>query len=240
MSLLFAALLGCATNTGLDPSCMRSAAGIASSTTALTASASESTLAVSLSRALDARSEFDIQLPVHDRLSIDAFGAANGTGDLGLSYRRRLSAEPRLWNQTLGVAFTLPTGAPTFTTGRATIAPAYTLSYYPRPSIALIGIAQYAVPAGGTREPFAPLTQTLNVRGRALGITRRSVYAAIEAGVSRTTGSERYTAYDGRATLGAIIARHYNAGIWYEQPFSQFTKDDVFQHGWGASLTLQR
>ncbi len=240
MSLILAAVLACTVNTALDPSCMQTSAGISSTVTTLGPIAKQTGFDLTASRAWGNRREFDVDIPIQQRLTIANFASANGMGDLGLSFRQRAAAAPRRWDQTFGAALTLPTGALTFTNGRATFAPVYTLSYHVRPSISLIGIAEYTVPFGGTRVAFAPFTQRFDLRGRALGVTRRSIYGALEAGLSRITGDQRYTAYDVRATIGAVIHRRYNIALWYAQPFTQFTKDNVFQRAFGLRLTLQR
>lgn len=240
MSVVLSAILACTINTGLDPACPLTGAGLTGAQQTITPAATLAGTTIFAQRAWNGRNQFRVDFPVREHLSINGVGSASGRGDLSAAFTTRLQPELARFDETLGAALTLPTGSDAFSAGRAYLDPSYSLTYHAARGISLIGLVDYAFPVGGTRLPYAPNLQTLNVRGRALAVAHNGIYGALEAGFAGVHGDERYTAYDGRVIVGAVFAHRYNASVWYDQPFSQFTKDHVFEHGLGFSLSLQR
>jgi hypothetical protein len=226
----------CQINTGLDPACPLTSAGIDLSTSTLSGTATLHDDTIFGSMAWRGNQQLSIALPLFEHLSIAGVGDAYGTGDIGLQYTYAFGSGKRL-TQVAGLAATFPTGAAAFSNGSVQLAPSYALSYAVGNTISLVAIAQYAFPAGGTWLPFAPRTQEFTVIPRAIvDWSRSGIYTAFEAQGSNVTGDLRYQSYFAEATAG-IARPHYNLSFTYAVPTTTFTRENVFQRRFSVQLS---
>jgi len=230
----------CTINTGLDPACPVTAAGITGTQAALNESSTTRSDAIFASLALHGTQQLSFSLPLYEHLHIDGAGDAYGTGDAALGYTLAFDGRKRL-TQFAGLFASFPTGANTFTAGRTQLAPEYGASYALGERISLVAFGSYQFGAGGTKLPYAPLTQTLTLTPRAIvDLSRRfGLYTAIDAQYGSVTGDERYQTYQADAFLG-IARAHYNLAFTYRVPISAFTRENLLFHAFGAQLSWQR
>ncbi len=229
----------CGLAIGLDPACPITAIGVTATDTPLTAHATQHGIALDGRLARRGREEFDLVLPIANRLTIDGEGSASGAGDARLGYRRVLVRHGRL-AQTAGIALALPTGSDAFSSGRTRIAPSYAFSYALGDRVHLVLLGSYGFDSKGTRLPFSPRTQQLDVIPRAIvDLSQRyGIYAAIEGDGARVTGDERYTSYTATARLG-IVRRAWNLSASYTEPLGTFSYEHLYHRSLGVELRWQ-
>jgi|GEM_PF-6587543 len=229
----------CGINTGLDPACPLTAAGVGLSNSALTDTATLRVDTIFGSIEWRGNEQLDISLPLYEHLGIADVGSAFGTGDMSIGFTRVFAGSKRL-AQVAGLSATLPSGAPAFSTGRTQLSTLYALSYALGDRISLVTIGDYSFDAGGTKLPFSPRTQTLSFTPRAvIDLSKVGIYSAIDMQGSNVTGDERYQTYQADATIG-LAREHYNVSITYAVPIARFTRENVFYHTIGAQFSWQR
>jgi hypothetical protein len=237
MNLVFASLLYayCAVNSGLNPACPLTQAGVEVSNTTLNEGASSRSDTLFGSLAIGGDQQWSASLPVYERLSVSGEGDAYGMGDFDFGYARVFVY--KRFAQTVGLSAELATGATAFSNGRTQLTPSYAASYAVGDRISLVAIAQYTFGAGGTKQPFAPQTRSFTVVPRAIvDLSKRGLYMAAELQGWNVTGDERYQAYAADATLG-IARPHYNFAVTYGVPIARYTYDHVFYHTLGVQLS---
>jgi len=226
----------CAENTGLNPACPLTAAGLIISDSELTDTAAEHDDTLVAQDAWGQRNQLGLQLPLHEHLAIAGVGDADGTGDADFSYNRVLTRSDEPFAQVVGAALIVPSGAVGFTSGYTEIAPLYTVSYAPLRWLQLLGEAQYTLGIGGTRIPSVPRAQTLRLSPRAIvDLWPHGAYASVAADVERVTGGYRYDAYDAGAVVG-VVRHRYNLSASYRVPLDDFSRAHVFEHVFGLQL----
>lgn len=219
----------CTINTGLDPACPLTAAGISASTIVLNGSATRHENNVFGSFTWHGNQQLTLSLPIHDHLGIAGVGNAYGLGDAVIQYTKAFGKAGRL-TKVAGASVSFATGAAAFSAGRTQLAPMYALSYALGDRIVLLAIAEYRFDVGGTKLQFAPRTQALTVTPRAIvDLSKSGLYFAADISGASVTGDERYQAYQSDGTIG-LARRHYGIALTYSVPIAYFTRQNLFYH----------
>lgn len=231
-SLVLAALVSlqnCAINTGLDPACPLTSAGVTQSSDVRTSTATQHTDTLFATYDVHADQQIDVSMPFYDRLGIAGVGDAYGLGDLSAGYSWVAIRRKRIAH-VVGLSASFATGAPTFSAGRTQLEPMYAASYALGKRISLVGILRYAFPLGGTTLPYAPREQRVSFVPRAIvDLTRSGLYLAADVDGQSITGGERYQAYAADGVLGIATAR-YAFSVNYQEPIAFYTYHQVFHH----------
>lgn len=228
----------CTINTGLDPACPLTAAGVDLSTQTVSANASEHTATLFGSWTWHDGAQLTLTAPVYMHLGIANVGDAYGTGDLELGFTQAFGGKKRL-TQVAGLSSTLATGATAFSNGATQLAPLYGLSYALGGRVSLVATGQYWFDVGGTKLPFAPRTQTLAIVPRAIvDLSRSGLYAAANLQGDDVTGNLRYQAYQAGATLG-FARRHANLAVDVGYPITTYTREHIFYRSIGLQASWQ-
>ncbi len=219
----------CALNTGLNPACPLTAAGLSSRFTELSPTAVQHRWSLFAQRALRGRTQLYIELPVQERRAIATIGTVQGFGDTVLGVNHVLSVRSERLMQTIGGTISLPTGADGFSAGRSALDPAYALSFAPLSRVQVVLGADYSFGIGGTNLPFAPRVQRFRLASRAIVDVGRDWFISGSASQARVTGDYRYTTYAAGATLG-FIGRHTALSISYQVPLGTYSRNLTFDH----------
>ena len=219
----------CALNTGLDPACPLTAIGVSQSTQVLDANATQHGDTLFGSLDLHGDAQVNLALPIYQHLAIAGVGDAYGVGDLYAGFSRVIVRRKRIAH-VLGLAATFPTGAANFSAERAQVVPEYALSYALGSRISLVGIASYALPAGGTKLPYAPRVQRFRFVPRAIvELSKAGLYAAADIDGRNVTGDQRYQEYAADGTLG-LVGHRYALSFTYRAAIATFTWHNIFEH----------
>lgn len=229
----------CAINTGLNPACPLTQAGITSSTSVLSSDATQHTTTLFGSLALDDDRQITLSLPFFDHRDVAGTGNAYGTGDFKASYARVLPERKRLAH-VFGLSVSAPTGSVNFSTGRTQLAPEYAASYALGGRIALVAIARYDFSAGGTTLPYAPRINRFSLTPRAIvDVTKSGLFIAGDIHGENVTGDERFQEYAADGTLG-LVRRRFALSFTYREPIAYYTWHHVFNHEIEFGLSLRR
>ena len=234
------AATNCTINTGLDPACPLTAAGVQTGTAVFDSAATQRDDDLFASLALRADAQISVALPLYQHLGVAGAGEAYGSGNLALGYTRAFGGKKRL-TQFAGLDVDAAIGSTSFpAAARSQLAPLYGVSYAIGRHISLVTTAQYTFDVGGTRIPFAPMTQQLSVVPRAIvDLSKSGLYTAFGIAGSSVTGQERYQAYQSDAVLG-IARPRFALSATYSIPIAYYTYHHVFNHAFGFQFSLKR